>query len=535
MPTPDLHTDVPPVFPLPGTPAARRRENILRDMRTQPFEGFYFGSSLHSYSTTSGSHYMGQLNASLAGIFNNAWATPWIPPASFGSTPYGVFCMRSSRPNTTDPTGLVASYLPPNWGCRKLDHASANFAFQMEPDGWATCPLWKAQQGGYIRQGETIKPWFIGWSIGQGTTEAAQDTAFGFITRKQAAGATGAIFGGGTLLSNVTTVNLPATSATTGQTFNPNSATHQARELDMPATNGAAGITYTNDTAAPYYNLQLSSAAAPTNYILCAGARWTNETSRYGLTVTSLGLGGAKAGDFLANHSNSWETVRAMCGNRRRVIFIELKCNSAYNGMKARDDNDPTNSYYHLIKAQIDSAITNIGPELIFLMGGGPRVDGTGAQDTEYSRMTGADKQLAELYGDLVCVVNSMLVLERMGYKSSTETMTGYTYKNGWAVTTGYVATDVVGLGDGHNLNFYRCLANHTSAAADKPETGANWQTYWRGHRKYLTSNNSLTVAPDDVVHSGARGSCEKAMVDVSLMFAGLNGGVQPFSLRGRR
>lgn len=531
---PLAHTEVPPVYPAPGSKHAGNRERILREAKEEPFELLMFGSSLHSFSTVSGNHYMPGMNAAFAAVYQNAWATPWIPPASFGSTPSAQFCLRASRPNTVDPTGLINDYLPPNWSVRKLSHASANFAFQLEPDGWAMAPLARAMQGAYIKPGETIKPWWIGWSIGEATEEGGQDTTFGFITRKQAAGVTGAIFGGGTLLSNVTTVNIPASSPTTGQTFTPGSATHMARELDFPATNGAVGITYTHDASLPYYNMQISSAAVPTNHILCAGARWTNQTSRYGICASTVSVGGAKVGDFLANHSLSWETLRAMVGNRRRIVAISLQANSAYNGIVARDDGDEGNSYYHLMQVFIDAIIANINPELIVLISDGTRVDGSAGEDDEYSQMVGADVQIADSRPGLVHVVNSRLALEQLGYTEACETMTGYTFRNEWASTTAYSAGDIVSFGEPGYQAYFRCIVGHTAASTDKPMSGTNWQSYWRRHRQFLTEGTNLTTAPSDVVHHGGPGGWMKGMLDVSLLFSGNTGFVNPHIWRAR-
>lgn len=44
-----------------------------------------------------------------------------------------------------------------------------------------------------------------------------------------------------------------------------------------------------------------------------------------------------------------------------------------------------------------------------------------------------------------------------------------------WAVTTAYVVGNKRSTSDG----LYYCISDHTSTAADKPESGANWATYW--------------------------------------------------------
>lgn len=49
-----------------------------------------------------------------------------------------------------------------------------------------------------------------------------------------------------------------------------------------------------------------------------------------------------------------------------------------------------------------------------------------------------------------------------------------------WAVSTSYttggILSEVVGRSGAH----YVCILAHTSSAADEPEFGANWQTYWK-------------------------------------------------------
>ena len=52
-----------------------------------------------------------------------------------------------------------------------------------------------------------------------------------------------------------------------------------------------------------------------------------------------------------------------------------------------------------------------------------------------------------------------------------------------WADATSYVVGDYInvmtGLPAGYYIRFYKCIANHTSGASTKPETGGSWATYW--------------------------------------------------------
>lgn len=50
-----------------------------------------------------------------------------------------------------------------------------------------------------------------------------------------------------------------------------------------------------------------------------------------------------------------------------------------------------------------------------------------------------------------------------------------------WATATGYTAGDIVKMGTGetNEMSVYRALAAHTSAAATKPGSGADWQGVW--------------------------------------------------------
>jgi len=531
---PSAHTAVPPVYPLPGHSFRKRQEQALYAAYREPVEWFHFGSSLHSFSTDSGNHYMGGMNAAFSKVYQNSWATPWTPPASFGApTLYAPFCCRSATNGLASVTSLSSSYCPPNWTPMLSSDPNNNFALQFEPDGWASMPLAGRRQGAWFKQGETIKPWVLMWSKGVATGHSSLDTTWGFITRRQAAGPTGAIFGGGSVTSNVASVNIPTTDAY-GASFDPNSTSHAVSELYFAATNGATGVTYTHDTSLPYYSINAFKVGA--NGFINAGQRWTNETSKYGICANTISLGGAKVGDFIANHSNSWPTIKAMAGNRRRIVSIGLQVNSAYNNIKAYDANTPSNSYYHLMQSFIDAMIAGLNPDAIILISDGTRVDGTGAQDTEYSQMVGADAMIADSRGGLVTVVNSRRALEMDGYGPANETLTGYTvHGSGLAWTNGraYTAGQYVSMGDVGNIKYFRCIANHTAVTADnKPlsgkngGTGENWLKYWVSHRNFLAAGADLATAPSDVVHSGAAGSLMKAMdYDVPLIYAGMNRG----------
>lgn len=71
-----------------------------------------------------------------------------------------------------------------------------------------------------------------------------------------------------------------------------------------------------------------------------------------------------------------------------------------------------------------------------------------------------------------------------------------------WAASTAYTTdggarTDVRYVEDanGHK-QWYKCISAHTSAAADKPGSGANWRTYWvESSNKALAARGTVTAA----------------------------------------
>lgn len=67
-----------------------------------------------------------------------------------------------------------------------------------------------------------------------------------------------------------------------------------------------------------------------------------------------------------------------------------------------------------------------------------------------------------------------------------------------WLTATAYTTVDLRFTTDanGHK-QWYKCILNHTSSAADKPGFGANWRTYW------IESTNRAEQASGDVVASG--------------------------------
>ena len=65
------------------------------------------------------------------------------------------------------------------------------------------------------------------------------------------------------------------------------------------------------------------------------------------------------------------------------------------------------------------------------------------------------------------------------------------------AYTTGGILSEVVARSGQH----YVCILAHTSAAADEPEVGANWRTYWKKLDNWAVAAVGNSVAQDKQAH----------------------------------
>jgi len=521
---PDAHTSVPYVYPPVGDQRRAWLDKHMDEARTATKELLILGSSIYTVGGNGGIS-VASLQAEFAEMYGNCPGTGWLPFGSFGTTPPSQLGVRgSSSAGAGVPGAYSSTYQLPSFDIYKLTDYSGN-VIQFEPACHSTAITEFGIPGAYYTAGDTYRPEWIATAAGGFTTDGASNTTFGWATIKRTTAITyapwSALFSaavntlGRTQLSAVPNVNFPSTDLN-GRTVALNSG-FDAFKLGCPASNGAVPTTYTHDSSAPYYNFIIENGSQTGRFYACA-QRWTNQTSKAGWIVSSASKSGCKIGQVVADHPNSGPIIRAMAPD---VVVIALHTNSAGNNIKARDDASPTNSYYHLALELIDFVrlyAPNCG---IVLLSDGPRTDFTAPQETEYSQMVGANRDICDVRPRCIAV-NLLLALEDAGYSKATQTFTGYTFRGLWATATSYSVGDIVSLDGGGEVRYARCIVAHTSGSTTKPFLGSVASDNWRRHRGFLVPNPDPTSTVSDAVHPGGWGARYAARLTVKLLTSGV-------------
>lgn len=262
---------------------------------------------------------------------------------------------------------------------------------------------------------------------------------------------------------------------------------------------------FTLDPSNKYTTLCLYSANA--NPVLPIAMRFRNITRPQGVHPTWISAGGATTATVQTSSAACGPVLKAM---ELDAIAVAYGANDAYSGGGFSAAVFKAN--LQSLIAFVRSAAQKSLPVVCF--GDCWRTEGTAPQAAEYDQYAGSHAEMADA-DPLVRACNTRLVTEKLGWTKSNEDIGGLTGGSEWAVTTSYTTSNYVVV-TGARPEWYKCILNHTSAAADKPMTGANWRTYWKRCVVHLR-------AATDLVHHSWMGGCLKADVDVELMMSGYN------------
>lgn len=581
------HTAVPYLYPEPSDRRCRPLAEMIRRAFSEPLEALVLGSSLHAISGF-GNVYAPAINRTSAEFFGGHPGTYWMPISSHGTTPRGAFCASASRNiNNATVTGLDTTYHPPDFTPILVNNSGggAGHVLQFEPAN-ERCNISEfGGSGEFFRVGSNYNYKFewIGWSSGVASSLTARDTTMFWRLGKQASD--GSPTFSGTVVNTVSSVNIPTPVCPDGTTFNPaNATTHQACKLhvtasatitnisaaaaavvttaahgmvtgqtvtisgtnstpvidgthvitvlstttfSVPVTTSGTGNAGTmtavgptiqaHDSAIPNFCWSINGTSA-TGFIAVA-TRVSTVTGAKGLRFNFAGAGGYNSASLLANHANCGLTLKAM--GPFHFVFINYHTNSAYSaGHSPATFKTNTQANINFVRGLFPEA-------MIILKADGLRVQGAGADDTDFSEMVGAMKELADENTN-VFVINTFLATQRSGFNDAANEETGLTFIGAWATATAYVAGDVVSLDAGGQVQYARCIANHTSSATDKPFDTANAITNWRRWRRWLTPNPDPAASPfaavlGDSVHLSAWGATRTAEIDFGILTSALN------------
>lgn len=257
------------------------------------------------------------------------------------------------------------------------------------------------------------------------------------------------------------------------------------------------------DAANKYTTLVIASGTA--DPVVPVAIRFRNVTRPGGIHTTWFSAGGATSATVQATNG-ACQTVLAAMGIN--AMAVGYGANDAYSGggYTAAQFKANVQSLMAFVRGAVGSAIPVVG--LVDCW----RVEATAPQAAQYDQYAGAWQEIADADPG-VRVVNTRLITEKMGWTKSGEDVTGLTGGAEWAVTTAYTTTNYVKV-TGADVHWYKCILNHTSAAADKPMTGANWRTYWQRVVRYLRADT-------DEVHHSWEGGCLKADIEVAAIHDG--------------
>jgi hypothetical protein len=258
------------------------------------------------------------------------------------------------------------------------------------------------------------------------------------------------------------------------------------------------------DAANKYTTLVIKSGTA--NPVMPIAIRFRNVTRTAGIAPTWFSVGGATTGTVAATYGSCQPVLAAM---QLDAIAMGYGANDGYSGAGYTAAQFKAN--VQALAAFVRGAAGKPLPMIGFVDCW--RIEATAPQAVQYDQYAGAWAEIADS-DPLVRVVNTRLVTEKLGWTKSGEDVTGLTGGAEWAVTTAYTTSNYVKV-TGADVHWYKCILNHTSAAADKPMTGANWRTYWRRVVRYLRSDVDLT-------HHSWEGGCLKADIDVASMLDGI-------------
>jgi hypothetical protein len=479
------YTAVKRVYPEPTDPRASAFiESVLVRAITAPVTLGYFGDS-QELIYGEGRAYCPRFAQRMAEYYGYVGATGWCAPgSSVQTTPF----IRGAGGAAGSPTGSSTSDFPPGFEYPIKATNTQGLNYCLQPD-----MIGVASQAGATTEAQFAPPndlidttngdyWVCDILLATKgyTSEATFSTSMLWEVRKH-------------------TGSVPNASGTMVA-----SNTESGLNLDI-ATKAIVTVTTTPfqlDSSNKYTTLNLYSSNA--NPILPIAIRFRNITKKGGIHTTWFSAGGYKSDSIASSHSGC-STVLAAMG--LTAMAFGYGANDAYSGggFTAAQFKANLQSLVTFVRAAAGKTLPVIACVDCW------RREATAPMATQFDQFAGAYAEMADA-DQMFRVCNTRLVSEELGWTKSNEDIASLTGGAEWAVTTAYTTSNYVVV-TGASPMWFKCISGHTSAAADKPMTGANWRTYWKRCVRFVRSDA-------DLVHHSWEGGCLKADIDTGLILS---------------
>jgi len=482
----------PPVYPVPSAPhAVPFRRSVLKRATSALVHLAMLGDSQES-SNAEGRFYSVLMQSRLAIHAGHLAGTGWSPPGS-AAQPTPFIRQAHAHASTTTAPGLTTSDFPPFFNFPMRVTSSGTLSFCLQPDAIGTVV---ANGSGVYTESQFMQPRdLIDLNAGDlwvadilllsraYTSEAVCGDTVAWEIRKH----TGSV------------PNVSGTLVTSG------TATNAA--LNNGSTKSVVKVTTTAfalDPSNKYITLVVKSNTG--DPVVVSAVRFRNVSRPRGIAITWMGVGGATSATFQATYNDCGPLLTAMGLD---AMATHYGANDAYSGTGLTAAAYKTN-----IRSLIDRIRQLTGKSLPCALFNDPwRPEDNSTEATYFDEEGGALAEIAD--ADPLCrFCNTRLVTEKLGWCKASEDLTGISDGGAWTVTTAYTTSQYVTV-TGANTMVFKCILNHTSAAADAPMTGANWRTYWQLVRKHGASKS-------DGVHYSFFGSQLVAEVDAGLLLTGV-------------
>lgn len=460
----------------------------------RPMRILVLGDSQEADQDGVGYRYVPALNHAAAMTFGNWSEGPLGEPRSVSRNPGTLTGMRTGRIDGTD-ASITSTLKPPGFSLTGYSYTSANTGmfFALQPDWRGVAPDLKIGGGEYMdRATALVAADVFGWT----KTGASGEFAWS-VKRTDRIDAYES--GGSVAFSGTTSLALQDAAApfVKGQTIGGNWTFSSNQVLQLLLTGNHA-----------------------TNGAILAAARFRNTARTWGMVAQSMGAAGHSVADYTgAAHAGQWQFWRA--AGPYDLVWCNLVCNDIYtDGISAAQHKTDLHNLIDLIRGS--NGLRDGGIPIV-INHDSYRIDGTNDQDTQYALCAEKHREIEAERGNVISL-NTLLASRVGGLNPGNTSLAGLTDKGAWAASTAYVVGDRVYTSTPEGFaSHYRCVADHTSAAADAPNRQNNSSiARWVPIRMSAFSTQPFD-ATTDATHHSAFGARLKAQADwqAMLMAAG--------------
>lgn len=496
--------DITPVISQRERPWLHRllHEEAYDERRLRPVRIAVFGDSQEADQGGLGYRYMPALNHAAFLTYGNWGETPLGEPVSRSRNPGTITGMRTGRIDGSS-AGLAAALKPPCFGNTGWNLLSSNTGvyFALQPDWRGVSPDMQMGYGDYMdRATAAVGADVYGW------TQTAAAGEFAWNVRRT--NNVDAYEAGAATYTGTTSIGLQDAAApfVKGQTIGGTWAFSTSQVLQLLLTGNHA-----SNTAA------------------LAAVRFRNFTDPTGVVFQAFADGGYDFTSFEASHASMGQFIRAT--GPYDAVLVNLGANDAYTAGDSIDDiRTNANNFIDFVRGDI---FRSSGIPMIFNTDT-YRSLGTAGQDTVFNQLPGLFAEI-ERSRNRVAAINTLRASRRAGFNPTNTLLAGLTNRGAWAASVSYSVDDRVHMTtDMGFTRLFRCIAAHTSAAADAPNRQNNNSiARWVEHRQHALSTVTFDGA-DDATHHSAFAARLKAQADwQALLMASGRGNKWP--LRGRK